>query len=136
MQSNDNEIVINDDDDSASDESMAKTHESVPEKKEKEEEEEDDEVIFVPRNPTTWSEKHIEMWIKWASNQFDIKPPLDASRFPKSGAELVKFSKAEFFIVCGSFSHGKMVVEHFRYLMENVEESVDETLLNDDEPGN
>ncbi|KAG5676032.1 hypothetical protein PVAND_005887 [Polypedilum vanderplanki] len=141
MQRNDSEIVINDDDsESTSIESLLVQKYESPsnsggsEVVESSAQDENDEVIFVPNNPTTWSEKHIETWVKWASDQFEIKPPLDVSRFPKSGAELAKFTKADFFIICGSFEGGRMVMDHFKYMMENVGESVEETLLTDGEP--
>lgn len=95
----------------------------------------DDEVIYVPNNPKTWDEKDIQKWTAWATKNFDIKPPLDASRFPKTGDELATFSKADFYIVCGSFEGGKMVVQHFKYMMGLVSEKFDETLLNDEDPG-
>ncbi|XP_070494974.1 DNA-binding protein D-ETS-6-like [Chironomus tepperi] len=94
----------------------------------------DDEVIYVPNNPKTWDEKDIQKWTEWASKNFDIKPPLDASRFPKTGDELAKFSKADFYIVCGSFEGGKLVVEHYKYMMGIVSEKFDETLLGDEDP--
>jgi Sterile alpha motif (SAM)/Pointed domain len=95
----------------------------------------DEEIIYVPDNPTMWSEKDIEKWIKWATNAFNISPPLDATRFCKSGLELAKFSKADFYIMSGSFENGKKVADHFKYLMDNVSEKVDASLLNDEVPG-
>ena len=95
----------------------------------------DDEVIFVPKNPKTWTEKNIDTWVKWASKKFQLKPPLDTSRFPKSSEEMVKFSKADFYIVCGSFEGGKKISQHFKYMMQCSNEPFDETLLTDGDPG-
>jgi Sterile alpha motif (SAM)/Pointed domain len=51
------------------------------EKNERESSPEDDEIIFVPNNPRTWSAKHIETWVKWASKKFNLSPQLDCSRW-------------------------------------------------------
>lgn len=118
----------------------------------------DDEIIFVPSNPRTWSEKNIETWwiflvdfwqleikvkstqgyffrLTWASKKFRLSPPLDASRFPKKAEELFSFSKADFYIVCGSFQGGRKISQHFKYLMQNANESFNETLQRDCDPG-
>lgn len=108
----------------------------------KEEEEEVDEgcddessPIYVPNDPKTWTEKHIENWTKWLSNQFKIKPPLDPSRFPKSGDELAKFTKADFYVSCASFEGGKSVAQHFKYMIERIGGKCDDTLDTDEVPG-
>jgi Sterile alpha motif (SAM)/Pointed domain len=49
-------------------------------KNERESSPEDDEIIFVPNNPKTWSTKHIETWVKWASKKFSLSPQLDFTR--------------------------------------------------------
>jgi ETS-type family len=111
---------------------------SQPEEKHTDDEnadgEDEEEVIFVPNNPTTWTQKHIEMWLKWASNQFKIKPPLDVSRFPKSGPEMAQFTRADFYIMCGSFEGGKLVADHFKYMMETARECVEPSLLEEGDP--
>lgn len=123
--------TVTNDDSSVSDdnekEEINKVSESVPD--------DDDELIFVPRNPRTWNQKHIETWIKWASNKFNLTPALDISRFPKDAIELATYSKADFYIICGSFEGGKRVSQHYKYLMQNANEIVDLTLLTDDDPG-
>lgn len=95
----------------------------------------DDEIIFVPKNPKTWTEKHIETWVSWASKKFGMAPELDFSRFPKNAEDLANFNKAEFYIVCGSFEGGKKMYQHYKYMMDNVNESYDETLKEDGDPG-
>lgn len=95
----------------------------------------DDEIIFVPNNPKTWSEKNIETWIKWATKKFNLSPSMDASRIPKSAEELAKFTKAEFYIACGSFEGGKSLSQHYKYMIQNAHEQCDETLLTDGDPG-
>lgn len=95
----------------------------------------DDEIIFVPHNPKTWSEKNIETWVNWASKKFQLTPSLDVSRFPKSAEELATYSKADFYIVCGSFEGGKMISQHYKYMMSNAQEKFDETLQTIGDPG-
>lgn len=90
--------------------------------------------IYVPSDPKTWSESHIVQWLKWASEMFNIKPPLDASRFPKSGTEMATFTKADFYISCASFEGGKNIAQHFKYMMESVGGSCDETLNDTEDP--
>lgn len=90
--------------------------------------------IYVPSDPKTWSEKHIEKWVQWSSQMFNIKPPLDVSRFPKTGGEMAKFTKADFYISCASFEGGKSVAQHFKYMMESVGGIYDETLNDNDDP--
>lgn len=120
------ELTIGDSDESC--DNVGKTErESSPEV--------DDEIIFVPNNPKTWTEKHIATWISWASKKFRLAPPLDVSRFPKHAEELAAFSKADFYIVCGSFEGGKKISQHYKYMMQNSNQTFDETLLTDGDPG-
>lgn len=91
--------------------------------------------IYIPNDPTTWLEKHIETWIKWATKQFQIKPEPDPARFPKTGDELTKFTKADWWMTCGSIEGGKSLVQHFKYLMETIGKSVEESLKNEADPG-
>lgn len=95
----------------------------------------DDEVIYVPNNPRKWTEKNIETWVTWASKKFNLTPPLDAARFPKDAEEMAKYTKADFYIVCGSFEGGKRISQYFKYLMMNAGETFDDTLLTDSDPG-
>lgn len=95
----------------------------------------DDEIIFVPCNPKTWSEKNIETWVKWASKKFKLAPSLDMTRIPKNAEELATFTKAEFYIACGSFEGGKSLSQHYKYMMQNAREKFDETLTTDCDPG-
>jgi hypothetical protein len=90
--------------------------------------------IYVPDNPTSWTEKHIETWIKWATKQFDIEPQPDPKRFPTTGDELVKFTKADFYMTCGSIEGGKSLVQHFKYLMERIKYDFDESLNSEEDP--
>ena len=120
------EVVIGDSDES-SDNAGKTEHESSPEV--------DDEIIFVPNNPKMWTEKHIKTWIEWASRKFRVNPPLDVSRFPKNAEELATFSKADFYIVCGSFEGGRMISQHYKYMMQSSNQKFDETLLTVCDPG-
>ncbi|CRK94239.1 CLUMA_CG007754, isoform A [Clunio marinus] len=94
----------------------------------------EDEIIFVPNNPKSWSEKDIELWIKWATKKFNLSPSLDVTRIPKNAEDLAKFTKAEFYIACGSFDGGKKLSQHYKYCMENANECCDETLLTNCDP--
>lgn len=135
MQSNDikrnrnaerKKVIVNNSE-SSGDNARKSEHESSPDV--------DDEIIFIPNNPKAWSEKNIETWIKWASKKFHLNPPLDVERFPKNAEELATYSKADFYIICGSFEGGKKVSMHYKHLMNNAHEIFDETLLTDCEPG-
>lgn len=120
-------IVIEDDSDNDNADTTRKSeHESSPD--------DDDEIIFVPNNPKTWTEEHIKTWINWASKKFNLDTPLDVTRFPKNAEELAACSKADFYILCGSFQGGKMISQHYKYMMQNANEIFDETLLTDCDP--
>lgn len=142
MQGDDNEISLEDLDEIVIDESIASSSNIISNTSDDDVEcenveedcEDDSSPIYVPNDPTTWSEKHIETWAKWCTSQFKVKPPLDPSRFPKSGEELAKFSKADFYISCASFEGGRQVGLHFKYLMENIGGKFDETLNSNEDP--
>lgn len=106
-------------------------------KKEDEEEFDDSSPIYVPDNPTSWEEKHIETWVKWCAKNFSINNPKpDPKRFPKTGVELAKFTKADFYMTCGSLEGGKCIMQNFKYFMENIgkENDLEESLKSDEEP--
>lgn len=129
MQSNDSNgsnANVNDDDDSV----MCVSNESSK----CQDADVSDDVMYVPADPRTWNEKDVQNWIRFLSKNFEFKVPLDGSRFPKTGAELATFSKADFYIIAGSFEGGKIVADHFKYYMENVTTDVHETLKSAEEP--
>lgn len=95
----------------------------------------EDDIIYVPDNPKKWSEDDIATWIKWTTKKFKLAPSIDSAKFPRTAEELANFTKAEFYIACGSFDGGEKVAQHYKYLMENVKENFHETLLSDSEPG-
>lgn len=94
-----------------------------------------DEIIYVPDNPKKWSEADISTWIKWTTKKFNLGLSIDIAKFPRTAEELANFTKAEFYIACGSFEGGEKVAQHYKYLMENVNEEFHETLKSDSEPG-
>lgn len=97
--------------------------------------EESDELIFVP-NPREWDEKNIETWVSWISKKFRCDPKLEPGRFPTDSQELLKFTKADFWVCGGSGANGNYLAKHFGYLLKNATGSAHESLLNDTEPGN
>lgn len=107
-------------------------------KKEEEEEEEfdDSSPVYVPDNPTSWEEKHIATWVKWCAKNFSIHPKPDPKRFPKTGAELAKYTKADFIMTCGSLDGGKLVMQNYKYFMERIgrENDLEESLRSEEEP--
>lgn len=96
---------------------------------------EDDEIIFVPANPKTWTAEEIVKWIAWAKKSLNLNSSLDHVKFPRNGEELSKFNKAEFYIASGSLDDGRKLAQHYKYLMQNVNEECHESLLSDGEPG-
>lgn len=95
----------------------------------------EDEIIYVPDNPKKWSENDITAWIQWATKKFKLAGSIDSEKFPQKAEELANFTKAEFYIACGSFEGGEKVLKHYKYLMERADEPCNETLLKDGEPG-
>lgn len=98
----------------------------------------DSALIYVPTNPLEWTTEHIQSWVRWLSKKFQIFPPLEPVRFPTSGADLAKFTKADFWVCAGSKAGGNALARHYAHLRQigsggGVEDS---TLANDVDPGN
>lgn len=111
---------------------------SSPEDDTSEESEESDEgdsaLIYVPTNPLEWSTDHIQSWIKWLSKKFEIYPPLEPVRFPGSGADLAKFTKADFWVCAGSKAGGDALAKHFAHLRQIGGGVEDSTLASNVDP--
>ncbi len=101
----------------------------------RESDDETDELIFVP-NPKEWDEKNIETWINWISKKFRCDPKLEPARFTTDSQELLKFTKADFWVCGGSGVNGNYLAKHYGYLLKNATGSAHESLLNDTDPGN
>lgn len=97
--------------------------------------EETDELIYVP-NPIKWDEKDIVTWLNWLTKKFKCDPKLEASRFPSDSQELLKFSKADFWVCAGSGENGNYAAKHYGYLLRNATGNADPSLFTDTEPGN
>jgi hypothetical protein len=96
---------------------------------------ENDEIIYIPDNPKTWTAEDIIKWINWAKKSFNLNSSLSHEKFPTNGEELATFNKAEFYIASGSCDDGRKLAQHYKYLVERVNEDCHESLLNDLEPG-
>lgn len=47
-------------------------------------------------DPSEWNGEHIESWLKWCTQQFELWPIPRASDFPQSGNELCSFDRDAF----------------------------------------
>uniref|UniRef100_A0AAG5D9I1 ETS domain-containing protein n=1 Tax=Anopheles atroparvus TaxID=41427 RepID=A0AAG5D9I1_ANOAO len=96
--------------------------------------EEDSEQIYVPNNPLQWTAEHVSAWTLWVSKNFDIFPPLEPARFPKSGDEIAQFTKADFWVCAGSKAGGDTLAKHFAHLMHRATGAEDKQLYSDVDP--
>ncbi|XP_001844046.2 DNA-binding protein D-ETS-6 [Culex quinquefasciatus] len=95
----------------------------------------DSALIYVPTNPLEWTTEHIQSWVRWLSKKFQIFPPLEPVRFPTSGADLAKFTKADFWVCAGSKAGGNALARHYAHLRQIGSGGVeDSTLANDVDP--
>ncbi|XP_058056546.1 DNA-binding protein D-ETS-6-like [Anopheles bellator] len=78
---------------------------------------EDSEQIYVPKDPLEWDAEHVAAWVLWVSKNFDIYPPIEPARFPKSGQEISQFTKADFWVCAGSKAGGDTLAKHFSHLL-------------------
>lgn len=89
----------------------------------------------VPTDPSVWNDTHIRSWLKWISKKFSIEPPLSSLRFPKHGNELVKLSKAEFWVCAGSKEAGNILAKYIAHIVQNATGVNMDSLLDENDPG-
>lgn len=71
-------------------------------------------------DPRTWDSHDIRSWIAWLSKRCHIIPEPSASDFPSTGMELVKLTRADFWVRCGSNIGGNTFTNHLQFMMENI----------------
>lgn len=99
-------------------------------------EDSDSALVYVPTNPLEWTTEHIHSWINWLSKKYEIFPPLEPVRFPTSGTDLAKFTKADFWVCAGSKAGGDILARFYAHHRQigsggGIEDS---TLANDVDP--
>lgn len=60
-------------------------------------------------DPTDWDTIKIRTWLNWSIEKFSLDPKPVFDRFPKTGAELVALSRAEFWVCAGSKRSGNIL---------------------------
>uniref|UniRef100_A0A1A9WKY6 ETS domain-containing protein n=1 Tax=Glossina brevipalpis TaxID=37001 RepID=A0A1A9WKY6_9MUSC len=88
----------------------------------------------VPVDPRVWNSDHIASWVTWMSKQFNLKPEPDILRFPTSGAELCKMTRAEFWVCAGSREGGIAFAKHLAFTLHSITGRESSPMLNDNEP--
>lgn len=102
---------------------------------EEEDEEADSAQIYVPKDPREWTAEHVSTWLLWVSKNFHIFPPIEPARFPDTGQEIARFSKADFWVCAGSKAGGSALARHFAHLLHTGTGIEDRQLLSNTEPG-
>ncbi|KAI9584156.1 DNA-binding protein D-ETS-6 [Glossina fuscipes] len=88
----------------------------------------------VPVDPRVWNADHIASWVTWMTKQFNLHPAPDILRFPTSGAELCKMSRAEFWVCAGSREGGVVFAKHIAFTLHSITGRESSPMLNDNEP--
>uniref|UniRef100_A0A182FWX7 Uncharacterized protein n=2 Tax=Anopheles albimanus TaxID=7167 RepID=A0A182FWX7_ANOAL len=101
---------------------------------EEEDEEADSAQIYVPKDPREWTAEHVSTWLLWVSKNFHIFPPIEPARFPDTGQEIARFSKADFWVCAGSKAGGSALARHFAHLLHTGTGIEDRQLLSNTEP--
>lgn len=126
----DNELIFIDNATAAA--NRTNVNENVENSIETEASEENDDV---PTDPSVWNDGHIKSWLKWMSKKFSIEPSLSSLRFPKRGSELVKLSKAEFWVCAGSKEAGNTLAKYIAHIVQNATGIDMNHLLDENDPG-
>lgn len=98
-------------------------------------ENEDDAMNLVPTDPSVWDAEHLKSWLKWMTKTFNIEPPLATIRFPKTGDELVKLYKADFWVCAGSKEAGNTLAKYIAHTVHNATGISLDHLLDESDPG-
>lgn len=76
--------------------------------------------MHIYTDPRTWDSQDIKSWIAWLTRRCHINPEPSASDFPSTGSELVKLTRADFWVRCGSNVGGNTFTNHLHFMMENI----------------
>lgn len=93
------------------------------------------EIVLVGGNPSDWTSDEIKSWLNWSTKEFSIEPSPDHSKFPDSGNELVKMTRADFWVCAGSKRGGNLLAKHMAYLLYRATGRSHSPLLSDEDPG-
>lgn len=86
-------------------------------------------------DPSEWTASNIDSWLAWTTKKFNIEPAPMIARFPTTGAELVKMSRAEFWVCAGSKNGGNTLSMHIAHLIHSATGRCTSPMLNDNDPG-
>lgn len=71
-------------------------------------------------DPLEWTSFHIKSWLKWSSKKFSLSPTPEVKKFPDSGTELCKLSRADFEKIAGNSRNGTLLAKHIAHLRHSV----------------
>lgn len=95
---------------------------------------ESSDIIFLPGDPREWEPEHIEQWLNWATKQFKIDPALQKEKFPETGAEICKMTKADFWVCAGTKYGAEKLAKYLAHSLYKVTGTEDKELLSDEDP--
>lgn len=86
-------------------------------------------------DPSAWNSDEITAWLKWCTKKFQLKQKPVRSRLPNTGTELVKLSKAEFWVCADGYGKGgNKLAQHIGLKIYEATGQWEETLLSEIEP--
>lgn len=92
------------------------------------------DIIFLPGDPREWEADHIEQWLTWATKQFKIDPPLQKEKFPETGEEVCKMTKADFWVCAGTKYGAEKLAKYLAHSLYKVTGKEEQELLSDEDP--
>ncbi|GJQ64878.1 hypothetical protein Trydic_g7052 [Trypoxylus dichotomus] len=76
----------------------------------------EDSMVLVPSDPLEWTDTHIRSWLRWSTKKFSLSPTPNLEKFPKSGLDLCKLTRADFEKCAESLRSGKLLAKHIAHL--------------------
>lgn len=63
---------------------------------------------------------HIRSWLTWSTKKFSLKPKPDPEKFPDTGPDLCKLTRADFEARAENIKSGTILAKHIAHLKHSV----------------
>ncbi|KAK3589094.1 hypothetical protein CHS0354_017434 [Potamilus streckersoni] len=75
--------------------------------------------VYVPEDPLKWKNIHVQAWLEWAIDEYNLRDVIDVSKFPSlDGKELCRMSREDFVRCLGPYDAADRLMNHLTYLRE------------------
>lgn len=91
--------------------------------------------MFQISDPSEWDAANIKTWLNWSTRKFSLKPAPTRCRFPNNGKELVKLTKAEFWVCAGTKEGGNTLAKYIAWKVYDATGQQLTSLQSNDDPG-